>query len=63
MRAPLCWRLIDAAARDGNSQLVRRCDDMALARWDGMGWVYPASGGVALDFQPVEYYLPEGARA
>jgi hypothetical protein len=36
---------------------------MALARWDGMGWVYPASGGVALDFQPVEYYLPEGARA
>jgi len=52
------FRAIDAAAKSGDSFLVKRGDDMALARWAGDAWVYPATSGRSIDFEPEAYYDP-----
>ena len=51
----IAWRPIDDAARDGSSRLVRRDNDMAVARFDGERFVFPATSGRPLDFEPTEY--------
>ena len=56
--APLDWRPIDDGARDGTSVLLRRGQSMALGRWDGARWVYPATSGMPVDFEPTGYYDP-----
>ena len=40
---------------DGRSRLMRRDNDMAVARWDGERFVFPATSGMPLDFEPTEY--------
>lgn len=52
------FRAIDAAAKSGASFLVKRGEDMALARWAGEAWVYPATSGRSIDFEPEAYYDP-----
>jgi hypothetical protein len=52
------FRTIDAAAKSGASFLVKRGQDMALARWAGDAWVYPATSGRSIDFEPEAYYDP-----
>lgn len=49
------WRSVDDAARDGRSRLMRRDNDMAVARFDGERFVFPATSGMPLDFEPTEY--------
>lgn len=56
--AAIDWRPIDDGARGGASVLLRRGRDMALGRWDGARFVYPATGGRAVDFEPTGYYDP-----
>lgn len=56
--ASLEWRPLDAAARGGQSFLVRQGTAMALARWNGSAWVYPATGNRSIDFEPDAYYDP-----
>ncbi len=58
MSAALNWQPIDAAARAGRSVLLRAGNKMALGRWNGAAFVYPATGGVPVDFEPVAYYDP-----
>lgn len=57
-RSPLIFRPIDDGARDGRSHLVRLGNRMALAMWKGGQFIFPASYGRALDFEPTEYYDP-----
>lgn len=54
----LDWLPIDDGARTGTSVLLRRGRDMALGRWDGARFVYPATGGRAVDFEPTGCYDP-----
>lgn len=61
--ATIEFRAIDAAARSGASFLVKRGQDMALARWAGGTWVYPATSGRAIDFEPETYYDPSWRNA
>lgn len=56
--SPLPFIPVDDRARDGKSYLFRRDNHMALAMWNGERFVYPASYGRALDFEPLEYYIP-----
>jgi len=60
--AAIEWRPIDDCARDGASVLLRRGREMALGRWDGRRFVYPATGGRAVDFEPTGYYDPADRR-
>ena len=57
-RSPLPFRPVDAQARDGNSYVFRLGNHMALARWDGAKFVYPATYGREIGFEPEEYYIP-----
>lgn len=57
MRLP--FRPIDDAARSGRSFLLRAGNDLALGKWDGTRFVYPASRGVPVDFEPAAYYDPD----
>lgn len=67
MSAALDFRPIDEGARAGTSMLLRAGNRMALGRWNGTAWVYPATSGRAIEFEPVSYYDPaqrsEGAYA
>ncbi len=58
MSAALDWLPIDDGARGGHSVLIRAGNKMALGRWNGAAWVYPATGSVPVDFDPVAYYDP-----
>jgi len=59
----LQWRPIDDAARHGDSLLVKADAVMALVRWNGDAWVYPASGDRPIDFTPEAYYDPSWRQA
>lgn len=54
----LNWLPIDDAARAGRSVLLRARQKMALGRWNGEAFVYPATAGMRVDFEPVAYYDP-----
>lgn len=56
----LPWTPIDDVARDGRCQLVRQGNNMAVARWNGDAFVFPATGNRPLDFEPSHYYVPPG---
>lgn len=58
MSAVLDFRPIDDRARDGTSMLLRAGNRMALGRWNGAAWVYPATSGRPVEFEPVSYYDP-----
>lgn len=58
MKPGLPFEPIDDGARAGRSVLLRAGDRMALGRWNGVAWVYPATGGRAIGFDPVSYYDP-----
>lgn len=58
MKPALDFRPIDDAARDGRSVLVRFGSRMALGRWNGAAWVYPATGNMPVEFEPASYYDP-----
>lgn len=55
----LQFRPLDDAARSGRSFLLRAGDDLALGKWDGQKFVYPATRGVVVDFEPTTYYDPD----
>ena len=57
-RVALSWHPIDDVARSGRSVLLRAGDLMALGRWNGSAWIYPATGGRKIEFEPVSYYDP-----
>lgn len=59
--APITWRPVDDGARAGRSVLLRCGGQMALGRWDGRAWVYPATSGMELGFEPTSYYDPREA--
>lgn len=60
---PANWHPIDDLARDGACQCLRNdAGDFALARWDGARFVYPATRGLPLDFEPTAYYEPDRPR-
>lgn len=61
--APIEFRPLDSAALSGRSFLVREGDVMALGRWNGEAWVYPATGGRALDITPEAYHDPDWRRS
>lgn len=63
MKAALNFRSIDDGARAGSSVLLRRGNAMALGRWNGARWVYPATGGRPIEFEPTGYYDPSWQRA
>lgn len=58
MKLPLNWQPIDDGARSGQSVLLRGGSKMALGRWNGRYWVYPATSGMPVDFTPSAYYDP-----
>lgn len=58
MTPALDFRPIDDGARAGRSVLLRAGNCMALGRWNGEAFVYPATGGIRVDFEPVAYYDP-----
>jgi hypothetical protein len=53
--ARMAWRPIDDLARNGASRLVKSGNDLALGRWNGERWVYPATPDFPVDFEPLEY--------
>lgn len=55
-KLPFELRPLDDAVRDGSSCMVSDGQQFAVARWDGEGWVFPAAGGMQLDFVPVGYH-------
>lgn len=59
MTAPLEFRPIDDGARSGRSVLVRGGGQFALGRWNGVAFVYPATAGRAVEFEPTAYYDPD----
>lgn len=59
MKQLLPWKPIDAAARDGRSVLLKRGNAMALGMWNGEAFVYPATAGMRVDFEPTSYYDPD----
>lgn len=58
MKPALDFRPIDDGARAGTSVLLRAGSRMALGRWNGAAWVYPATGDMPVEFEPVAYYDP-----
>ncbi|MGE0773550.1 MAG: hypothetical protein AB7L36_00705 [Sphingomonadaceae bacterium] len=61
---PLNWLPLDDAARSGRSVLLRGAEgQMALARWNGEGFTYPATWQQPIGFTPVAYYVPDPAHA
>lgn len=52
----IAWLPIDEVARNGRSQLLRNGDDLALGRFDGERFVFPATGGMPLPFVPTCYH-------
>lgn len=58
MKPVLDFRPIDDGARAGTSVLLRAGNRMALGRWNGAAWVYPATSGREVEFKPVSYYDP-----
>lgn len=63
MSTALNWQPIDDGARAGRSVLVRAGNKMALGRWNGSTWVYPATSGRPIEFTPVAYYDPAQRQA
>lgn len=61
-RPSLPWQVIDDRARNGTAVLLRAGREMALGRWDGTRWVYPATGGRPIEFEPTGYYDPATKR-
>ncbi len=60
--AAVRWQPIERQSPDsacepfnGRCYLVRAGDDMAVARFDGERFVFPASSGIPLDFEPTEF--------
>ncbi|MGQ4827441.1 hypothetical protein, partial [Enterococcus faecalis] len=54
----LAWQPIDDGARAGRSVLLRAGNQMALGRWNGERFVYPATRGRPIEFEPTAYYDP-----
>lgn len=63
MTPALNWQPIDDDARAGRSVLLRAGHKMALGRWNGEAFVYPATAGMRVDFEPVAYYDPSSRSA
>lgn len=57
------FRPLDDAALNGRSFLVRQGGEMAVGRWTGAAWVYPATGGRPLDITPEAYHDPDWRRS
>lgn len=63
MTLALNWLPIDDGARAGRSVLLRAGQKMALGRWNGKAFVYPATAGMPVDFTPAYYYDPSSRSA
>lgn len=63
----LTWLPIESCgncgAKDGKGHLVRLGNRMAVAMWNGERFIYPATYGAQLDFEPSHYYLPGAGHA
>lgn len=58
MKPALDFCPIDDGARAGRSVLLSDGEQLALGRWNGEAFVYPATGDMPVGIVPIAYYDP-----